>query len=62
MSPSRNVLSKNAVFLFRPLIFQTSDHIATSPALGEVIPYSSALHFLFARAPPELRSPHTVSK
>ncbi|KAJ8301246.1 hypothetical protein KUTeg_020233 [Tegillarca granosa] len=43
---------------FRPLLFQTVEHVASSPALGEIIPYSTALHFLFARAPPELRSPH----
>lgn len=43
---------------FRPLLFQTVEHIASSPALGEIISYSTALHFLFARAPPELRSPH----
>ncbi|KAK7476321.1 hypothetical protein BaRGS_00032439 [Batillaria attramentaria] len=46
---------------FRPLLFQTVEHVAHSPALGEIIPYSTALHFLFARAPPELRSPHQVS-
>lgn len=46
---------------FRPLLFQTVQHVAQSPALGEIIPYSTALHFLFARAPPELRSPHQVS-
>ncbi|KAK2535558.1 Cog5 [Columba livia] len=42
---------------FRPLLFQTSEHIASSPALGEVIPFSIILQFLFARAPPELKSP-----
>lgn len=45
---------------FRPLLFQTSEHIANSPALGEIIPHSTALHFLFARAPAELMSPHEV--
>ncbi|XP_064278091.1 conserved oligomeric Golgi complex subunit 5 isoform X1 [Passer domesticus] len=42
---------------FRPLLFQTSEHIANSPALGEVIPFSTILQFLFTRAPPELKSP-----
>ncbi|XP_033647188.1 conserved oligomeric Golgi complex subunit 5-like [Asterias rubens] len=46
---------------FRPLLFQTSEHISSSPALGEIIPYSTALHFLFARAPAELMSPHEVA-
>ncbi|GFR70305.1 conserved oligomeric Golgi complex subunit 5 [Elysia marginata] len=46
---------------FRPLLFQTAEHIAQSPALGEVLPYSTTIHFLFARAPPELKSPHQVS-
>ncbi|MBN3295644.1 conserved oligomeric Golgi complex subunit 5 [Amia ocellicauda] len=43
---------------FRPLLFQTSEHIANSQAVGDVIPYSTILHFLFTRAPPEMRSPH----
>lgn len=43
---------------FRPLLFQTSELIASSPALGELIPYSALLSFLFTRAPPELKSPH----
>uniref|UniRef100_A0A3Q2D939 Conserved oligomeric Golgi complex subunit 5 n=1 Tax=Cyprinodon variegatus TaxID=28743 RepID=A0A3Q2D939_CYPVA len=43
---------------FRPLLFQTSELIASSPAVGDLIPYSTVLHFLFSRAPPELRSPH----
>ncbi|XP_065521994.1 conserved oligomeric Golgi complex subunit 5 isoform X3 [Lathamus discolor] len=42
---------------FRPLLFQTSEHIASSPALGEVIPFSIILQFLFTRAPAELKSP-----
>ncbi|KAM3859175.1 conserved oligomeric Golgi complex subunit 5 [Diretmus argenteus] len=43
---------------FRPLLFQTSELIASSPVVGELIPYSTLLHFLFTRAPPELKSPH----
>ncbi|KAM9309847.1 LOW QUALITY PROTEIN: conserved oligomeric Golgi complex subunit 5 [Pholidichthys leucotaenia] len=43
---------------FRPLLFQTSELIASSPAVGDLIPYSTLLHFLFSRAPSELRSPH----
>uniref|UniRef100_A0A3P8UXB7 Conserved oligomeric Golgi complex subunit 5 n=1 Tax=Cynoglossus semilaevis TaxID=244447 RepID=A0A3P8UXB7_CYNSE len=43
---------------FRPLLFQTSELIANSPAVGGVIPYSTLLHFLFTRAPSELKSPH----
>ncbi|CAH1787402.1 unnamed protein product, partial [Owenia fusiformis] len=46
---------------FRPLLFQTSEHIVNSPAVGEVIPYSTALHFMFARAPPDLASPHQAA-
>ncbi|XP_047499735.1 conserved oligomeric Golgi complex subunit 5-like [Penaeus chinensis] len=46
---------------FRPLLFQTTDHISTSPSIGDVIPYSVILHFLFAKAPPELRSPHQTA-
>ena len=47
---------------FRPLLFQTVDHLAQSAAVGDVIPYSLVLHFLFARAPSELKSPHQVIK
>lgn len=43
---------------FRPLLFLTVEHIAESPSVGEVIPFSTVLHFLFARAPKEMRSPH----
>ncbi|XP_041820342.1 conserved oligomeric Golgi complex subunit 5 [Chelmon rostratus] len=43
---------------FRPLLFQTSEMIASSPAVGDLIPYSTLLHFLLTRAPSELKSPH----
>ncbi|XP_048410241.1 conserved oligomeric Golgi complex subunit 5 [Stegostoma tigrinum] len=43
---------------FRPLLFQTSEHIASSPAVGDIVPYSTILHFLFTRAPPDLKPPH----
>ncbi|XP_078409540.1 conserved oligomeric Golgi complex subunit 5 isoform X2 [Cetorhinus maximus] len=43
---------------FRPLLFQTSEHIATSPAVGDIVPYSTILHFLFTRAPSDLKPPH----
>ncbi|XP_022527248.2 conserved oligomeric Golgi complex subunit 5 [Astyanax mexicanus] len=43
---------------FRPLLFQTSEHISSSQAVGDLIPYSTILHFLFTRAPAELKSPH----
>ena len=45
---------------FRPLLFQTVEHLAQSSAVGDVIPFSLVLHFLFARAPTELKSPHQV--
>uniref|UniRef100_A0A3Q2ZCK3 Conserved oligomeric Golgi complex subunit 5 n=1 Tax=Hippocampus comes TaxID=109280 RepID=A0A3Q2ZCK3_HIPCM len=41
---------------FRPLLFQTSNLIVKSPAVGDLIPYSTVLHFLFARAPSELKA------
>ena len=44
----------------RPFLFQTSELIVNNPAVGDVIPYSTLLHYLFTRAPPELRSPHQV--
>ncbi|XP_066489534.1 conserved oligomeric Golgi complex subunit 5 [Tiliqua scincoides] len=42
---------------FRPMLFQTSEHIANSPAVGDIIPFSTIIQFLFTRAPPELKSP-----
>lgn len=46
---------------FRPMLFQTPEHISSSTALGEIIPYSTILQFLFARAPQDLMSPHEVA-
>ncbi|KAA8580431.1 hypothetical protein FQN60_005966 [Etheostoma spectabile] len=45
-----------------PLLFQTSELVASSPAVGDLIPYSTLLHFFFTRAPPELKSPHQASE
>uniref|UniRef100_A0A670YZ28 Conserved oligomeric Golgi complex subunit 5 n=1 Tax=Pseudonaja textilis TaxID=8673 RepID=A0A670YZ28_PSETE len=42
---------------FRPMLFQTSEHISNSPAVGDVIAYSTVIQFLFTRAPTELKSP-----
>ena len=47
---------------FRPLLFQNSEHIASSPALGDILPHSTVLHFLFGRAPEELKPPHEVCR
>lgn len=45
---------------FRPLLFQTPSHISQSPVLGEIIPYSIALQFLFSRTP-DLPQPYEVA-
>lgn len=45
----------------RPLLFQSPQHVAQSPVVGEVVPHSLVLHFLFAKAPPELRSPYEAA-
>ncbi|XP_007943288.2 conserved oligomeric Golgi complex subunit 5 [Orycteropus afer afer] len=42
---------------FRPLLFQTDECVASSPALGDIIPFSVVIQFLFTRAPAELKSP-----
>uniref|UniRef100_A0A8C2ZXH4 Conserved oligomeric Golgi complex subunit 5 n=1 Tax=Cyclopterus lumpus TaxID=8103 RepID=A0A8C2ZXH4_CYCLU len=47
---------------FRPLLFQTSELIASSPAVGDLIPYSTLLHFFLTRAPSELKSPHQARR
>lgn len=46
---------------FKPLLFQAPEHIASTASVGDVIPHSTVLHFLFARAPPEMRSPHQTA-
>ena len=50
----------NLFLLFRPLLFQNAEHISKSQAIGDIIPHSTILHFLFARAPQEMKSPHQV--
>lgn len=45
---------------FRPLLFLTSEAICECNSLGDVIPYSTVIHFLFSRAPSDFRSPHQV--
>uniref|UniRef100_A0A224X7W7 Conserved oligomeric Golgi complex subunit 5 n=1 Tax=Panstrongylus lignarius TaxID=156445 RepID=A0A224X7W7_9HEMI len=42
----------------RPLVTATPKEIASSPVLGQVIPYSLAITLLFSWGPPELPSPH----
>ncbi|KAL2777527.1 conserved oligomeric Golgi complex subunit 5 isoform 8 [Daubentonia madagascariensis] len=42
---------------FRPLLFQTSENVASSPTLGDIIPFSIIIQFLFTRAPAEMKSP-----
>uniref|UniRef100_A0A8C5V082 Conserved oligomeric Golgi complex subunit 5 n=1 Tax=Microcebus murinus TaxID=30608 RepID=A0A8C5V082_MICMU len=42
---------------FRPLLFQTSENVANSPTLGDIIPFSIIIQFLFSRAPAEMKSP-----
>uniref|UniRef100_A0A2P2I785 Conserved oligomeric Golgi complex subunit 5 n=1 Tax=Hirondellea gigas TaxID=1518452 RepID=A0A2P2I785_9CRUS len=42
----------------RPLLFLTPQHMIQVSSVGDLLPYSLILHLLFARAPPELRSPH----
>jgi len=46
---------------FRPLLFQTSEDILHNPSLGESLPHSVVLHYLFSRAPNELKYPHEVA-
>ncbi|XP_044182352.1 conserved oligomeric Golgi complex subunit 5-like [Acropora millepora] len=46
---------------FRPLLFQTPEDIVNNPSLGESLPFSVVLHYLFSRAPIELKYPHEVA-
>lgn len=59
-SPSALGKSYRTLRSFRPLLFQSIEQLADASSLGDVIPYSLVLHFLFARAPAELKSPHQV--
>lgn len=43
---------------FRSMLFLNPEDILSSPALGKSLPFSVALHFLYAKAPKELQSPH----
>ncbi|CAL9683319.1 unnamed protein product [Knipowitschia caucasica] len=43
---------------FRPLLFQASELLVYNPAVGDLVPYSTVLHLLFSRGPPELKGPH----
>lgn len=43
---------------FRSMLFMQPEDIPNCPTLGDALPYSIALHFLFSKAPPELKSPH----
>ena len=46
--------------IYRPLLFQALEDIPSNPSLGESLPYSVVLHFLFSQAPAHFVSPHTV--
>lgn len=46
---------------FRPTLFQTPEHIVHSSAVGDTLPYSTVMHMLFSRAPPEIRSPNQTA-
>ena len=44
---------------FRSLLFLRAEDVPASPLLSSgALPYSTALHFLFSKAPAELKSPH----
>ena len=47
--------------LCRPLLVCSIVDIGSSTALGDTLPYSLVLDYLFSHAPQELRSPHVVS-
>eukprot|EP00112_Aurelia_sp_Birch-Aquarium-sp1_P024876 Seg803.12 transcript_id=Seg803.12/GoldUCD/mRNA.D3Y31 product="Conserved oligomeric Golgi complex subunit 5" protein_id=Seg803.12/GoldUCD/D3Y31 len=46
---------------FRPLLFQSLEEIKSNPAIGDSIPHSTVLHFLFSKASLELKPPHIVA-
>jgi len=54
--------SYKAVKAFKSMLFNTLEDLVQSPLIGEVVPYSVVLHFIFAQSPPVLKSPHQVSQ
>ena len=42
------------------LLFLTPEEVAKSPVVGDLVPFSVALNFLFSRAPDSLKSPHQL--
>ena len=42
-------------------MFQSLEEIKANSAIGDSIPHSTVLHFLFSKASLELRPPHVVS-
>ncbi len=60
--PSLKSLSPEYKMLYaaQSLLFLTPDELAKSPVVGDLLPYSVALNFLFSRAPEALKSPHQL--
>jgi len=48
------------VYVHRPVLFQTSECLANSDVVGDVIPYSTMLHLLYTRAHPDIKPPYQV--
>jgi len=42
------------------MLFQSSECLASSDVVGDVIPYSIALHLLYTRAHPDIKPPYQV--
>jgi len=47
--------------VYRPVLFQSTECLASSDVIGDVIPYSIALHLLYTRAHPDIKPPYQVS-
>ena len=48
------------VCVCRPVLFQSSESLANSDVVGDVIPYSIALHLLYTRSQPDIKPPYQV--
>ena len=47
----------------RRLLFLAPENFVSQPAgVGDILPFSYTLNFLFSQAPPELKSPHQVGR
>ena len=58
LDPASVTASYDKLRALRSLLFLRPEDVPGCPLLGRALPHTIALHFLFSKAPPELKSPH----